>query len=326
MNEPLFMVPVLHEKIWGGNQLAKQFGYQIPSDKTGEAWGISAHPHGTTTVANGEFAGTKLNDLWQSHPELFANKDNSKPFPLMVKILDANANLSIQVHPDDAYAAEHEGPTELGKTECWYVLSAEPGASIFYGHNAKTKEELAEMIHTGKWDQLLKRKPVKKGDFIYVPSGTIHALAEGVVVLEPQQSSDTTYRLYDFDRVDQKTGKKRTLDLDSAIDVTTVPFEEPEIHPLTVTSDGVEETTFVSTDYFSVKRLRISTESLSQTQAADSFKLVSVTAGSGTLTKAGNVSKLEKGMHFIIPSNFGEYELAGKDLELVETEPGEKVK
>ena len=123
-------------------------------------------------------------------------------FPLLTKILDANASLSIQVHPDDAYAEEHEH--ELGKTECWYVIHAEPGAYLTYGHTAKTRDELIKMINNHQWSKLFSKKPVKTGDFVYVPSGTIHALNKGIIVLETQQSSDTTYRIYDYDRRDKK--------------------------------------------------------------------------------------------------------------------------
>ncbi len=149
---------------------------------------------------------TKANLLlkvYQQHPELFGNP-RSSVFPLLTKILDANASLSIQVHPDDAYAEEHEH--ELGKTECWYVIHAEPGAYLTYGYTAKTRDELIKMIDNHQWSKLFSRKPVKTGDFVYVPSGTIHALNKGIIVLETQQSSDTTYRIYDYDRRDKKTG------------------------------------------------------------------------------------------------------------------------
>nr|MCZ0977759.1 mannose-6-phosphate isomerase, class I [Lentilactobacillus sp. SPB1-3] len=327
MNEPLFMVPVLHEKIWGGDQLKKQFGYDIPSPKTGEAWGISAHKNGLTTIANGEYAGVKLVDVWRKHPELFADMDTTKPFPLMVKILDAHADLSIQVHPNDAYAKKHEGPRELGKTECWYVLSATLGASIYYGHTATTKSELREMVQTGNWQKLLKRKVVKAGDFIYVPSGTIHALGAGVVVLEPQRSSDTTYRLYDFDRIDQTTGKKRSLDWDKAMDVTTVPFTEPVVEQETIEEKNFQQTQLIDSPDFIVNRLRIKADkTISKTQPKDSFTLASVVDGSGEIIKDGHKSTLNKGDHFIIPSNFGDYEIEGSELEIVTTEPGEKIK
>ncbi|GAY73965.1 mannose-6-phosphate isomerase [Lentilactobacillus kosonis] len=241
--------------------------------------------------------------------------------------MDAHADLSIQVHPNDAYAKEHEGPTELGKTECWYVLSATPEASVYYGHTAQTKSELRKMVQTGNWQKLLKRKAVKPGDFIYVPSGTIHALGAGVVVLEPQRSSDTTYRLYDFNRIEQTTGQKRSLDLDKAMDVTTVPFTEPVIKSETAEEDNFQQTQLIDSPDFIITRLRLkSGKTISRTQPKDSFTLVSVVDGSGEFIKDGHNSRLNKGDHFIIPSNFGDYEIEGFNLELVTTEPGEKIK
>ena len=168
MQEPMFLKPVFQEKIWGGSRLKSVFGFDIPNDKIGEDWAISAHPHGVSVVENGEFKGQKLDDLWKEHKELFGHP-TEPVFPLLIKILDAEDELSVQVHPDDAYGMKHEG--ELGKTECWYIIDAEPGAEIIYGHHAKTREELAEMIKEGRWDDLLKKVPVKKGDFFYVPSG-----------------------------------------------------------------------------------------------------------------------------------------------------------
>ena len=195
MSEPLFLQSVMQEKIWGGTKLRDVFGYEIPSDHVGEYWAISAHPNGVSTVKNGRFAGQKLDVLYAEHRELFGNRPEPV-FPLLTKILDANDWLSVQVHPDDAYGLEHEG--ELGKTECWYVIAADEGAEIIYGHNAKSKEELRQQIESKDWDHLLTKIPVKAGDFFYVPSGTMHAIGSGILILETQQSSDTTYRVYDF--------------------------------------------------------------------------------------------------------------------------------
>ena len=210
MSEPLFLQSVMQEKIWGGTHLRDVFGYDIPSDHVGEYWAISAHPNGVSTIKNGRYAGQTLDVLYAEHRELFGNRQEPV-FPLLTKILDANDWLSVQVHPDDAYGLEHEG--ELGKTECWYIIAAEPGAEIIYGHNAKSKEELRQQIESKDWENLLTKVPVKAGDFFYVPSGTMHAIGAGIMVLETQQSSDTTYRVYDFDRKDDQ-GNLRELHLD----------------------------------------------------------------------------------------------------------------
>src|SRR5699024_10719179 len=226
MNEPLFLKAVLQEKIWGGTKLRDVFGYDLPSDKVGECWAISAHPNGPSTVLNGPYQGMTLAEVWEEHRDVFGNAKGDV-FPLLTKILDASEDLSVQVHPDDAYAAEREH--ELGKTECWYAIAAEPGATMIYGHHAKTREQLAEWINNGEWDKLLLRVTVKPGDFLSVSSGTIHAVGKGIMVLETQQSSDTTYRLYDFDRVDKTTGQKRELHIQQSIDVTNVPHVDPKL-------------------------------------------------------------------------------------------------
>ena len=158
------MNPVFTHNIWGGTKLREEFGYAIEGDDIGECWGIAAHPNGTCTIADGAYKGKKLSDLWEEHKELFGNIQG-KVFPLLIKIIDAKADLSIQVHPDDTYAAEHEKGS-LGKMECWYILDCEPDSKLVIGHNAKTHEELEDMVHNGRWSELIREVPVKKGDFI----------------------------------------------------------------------------------------------------------------------------------------------------------------
>ena len=322
MSEPLFLNQVFHEKIWGGDHLKTKFGYDIPSDHTGECWAISAHPHGPAAIANGEFKGMTLDQLWDQHREQFGNAKGDV-FPLLTKILDANQDLSVQVHPDDAYAAEHEH--ELGKTECWYIISAEPGAELYYGHNAQTREELADWINHGKWDKLFRKVPVKAGEFYYVPSGTIHALGKGIMVLETQQSSDTTYRLYDFDRVDKTTGKKRELHLQQSIDVTNVPHHDPQLNITNEQVGDAQVTTFVQppvSKYFSVKRVELHDGS-AEFNREGLYTLVSVLDGEGTLTVDGQDYPIKKGQHFILPNPVKQWRYQG-NLELIVSEPGEE--
>ena len=145
----IFLNPVCTHNIWGGTRLNREFGYPIEGDDIGECWGISAHTSGDGTVRNGAFQGMKLSELWEKHPELFGDAGMDR-FPLLVKIIDAKDDLSIQVHPDDAYAKVHENGS-LGKTECWFILDCKENATLVAGHNAKTKEELEQMIHEGRW-------------------------------------------------------------------------------------------------------------------------------------------------------------------------------
>ena len=309
--EPLFLKPVFKERIWGGTALQSEFGYSIPSDHTGECWAISAHPNGPSIIENGSFAGYTLDKLWKEHPELFGNPQE-EVFPLLTKILDANMDLSVQVHPDDTYAKAHENG-ELGKTECWYIIDCKEGADMIFGHNAKTKEELIERINEGKWNELLRRVKIKPGDFFYVPSGTIHALCEGTLVLETQQSSDTTYRVYDYDRKDAE-GNLRDLHLEKAIDVTTVPHQDAVNIPKVQEQENLIITTFVESEFFSVYKWVV--EGKSTFANDDQFLLLSVIKGEGSLTHNGENFELRKGTHLIIPVGMGEFEIAG-EFELI---------
>ncbi|WP_390409832.1 mannose-6-phosphate isomerase, class I [Lacticaseibacillus jixiensis] len=320
MTEPLFLAPVFHEKIWGGRKLETEFGYQIPDGKIGELWAISAHPNGPSTIENGPLAGKTLTQAWAEDQDYFGHQ-TSKVFPLLTKILDANDSLSVQVHPDDAYAAAHERSGELGKTECWYVISAEPGSYLIYGHHAKTRQELADMIHAGDWDHLLRKVPVKTGDFFYVPSGTIHALNKGIMVLETQQSSDTTYRLYDYDRTDAQ-GHKRELHLQQSIDTTTVPYADPQLDIQEAKVDDATITTYVQppiSKYFSVEHVQLNGK-LHQTPLA-AYTLVSVLAGSGEFAADGQTYSIKKGTHFLIPNQIKAWDFKG-DLEMILSQPG----
>ena len=309
MATPLFLQSTMHEKIWGGTRLRDQFGYAIPSVQTGEYWAISAHPNGVSIVENGPYAETPLDKLYKEHRELFGNREE-EVFPLLTKILDANDWLSVQVHPDDAYGLQHEG--ELGKTECWYIIAADEGAEIVYGHTAQTREALADLIHQGDWDQLLTRVPVKAGDFFYVPSGTMHAIGEGILILETQQSSDTTYRVYDFDRKDDQ-GKLRELHLDKSIDVLSIG-EIPNSHPSTIAVAGQELTTLVSNPFFTVHKWNIHSQTSFQRFAP--YLLVSVLDGQGTIAVDGQTYPIQKGSHFILTSDIENWQLDG-ELELI---------
>ncbi len=306
--EPIFLQPVFQERIWGGEKLHTEFHYEIPSNHTGEAWVISAHPNGPSMIKNGPLAGKTLADAWKEHGELF-NKasSNDEEYPLLVKILDAADDLSVQVHPNDSFAREAEG-VPYGKTECWYVVSAEEGAELVLGHHAKTQEELAQMAEQGEWDQLLRRIKVKAGDFVYVPSGTIHAIGKGIVILETQQSSDITYRVYDYDRTDAE-GNKRELHLERSIQVTTVPHQDAVVEQTQSVIGDMVEKKLVEEQYFTVYHWNLNGKA-SNGMTKD-FLQVSVLDGQATLTIGDNSFEIEKGTHFILPNGIGEYSLDG---------------
>jgi len=305
--EPLFLTPIFQERIWGGTALSEKFGYEIPSDKTGECWAISAHPNGMGFIKNGTYAGKSLKELWDNYRELFGGVEGEQ-FPLLTKILDANADLSVQVHPDDSYANVHENG-ELGKTECWYIIDAKEDAELIFGHNANSTEEVRQMMESGQWEQFLRRIKVKAGDFFYVPSGTVHALCRRTLILETQQSSDTTYRLYDYDRLDD-SGNKRELHLEKSIDVITAPHTSVAVEPSVKEVPGAKVTTYVQSDFFSVYKYEVHGEATFEQEWP--FLLMSVLEGQGKI----DGYELRKGDHFILPATYGAFNLSG-ELELM---------
>ncbi|MFE3894662.1 MULTISPECIES: mannose-6-phosphate isomerase, class I [unclassified Priestia] len=318
MKQPIFLKPLFQERIWGGERLSNTYGYQIPSSQTGECWAISAHPNGQSVVASGCLEEKNLGELWEEHPELFGNFDSDR-FPLLTKILDANDDLSVQVHPNDEYANEFENG-ELGKTECWYIIDCDDDAEMIFGHHAKSKEELLQLIEEGNWGNLLQRVKIKPGDFFYVPSGTIHALCKGTLVLETQQSSDTTYRVYDYNRLGQD-GKFRELHLDKAIEVTTVPHTISKVEPAVAQIGGGNITTFIEEDYFTVYKWEVK-NSLSLTQEAP-FTLASVISGEGTIISEDGEFSIKPGDHFILPNQMQSFTIEGS-IELIASHPNNK--
>ncbi len=307
----LFLTPVFKQMIWGGKRLREDWGYEIPGDDTGECWAVSAHPNGDCTIREGAYAGKRLSQLWEEYPELFGNPKEDR-FPLLTKIIDAKSDLSIQVHPNDDYAKANENGS-LGKTECWYVLDCPEGASLVIGHNATSKEELRKMIDNGQWEELIREIPVKKGDFIQIDPGTVHAIKGGLMILETQQNSDITYRVYDYGRL--ANGKPRELHIKKSIDVITVPAK-PEEESIMKSGSFPENTMnlLISCDYYKVWKLDVTKPvKLCQEQP---FLIASVIEGEGLID--GHM--LNKGDHFILPNGYGEARLQG-NMELILSAP-----
>ena len=203
MEKILFLKGEFVEKIWGGKRLEKEFPYQFDSKSIGEYWAISAMKEFPSKILNGKYEGENLDFLYKNQKDLFGN-ENKEKFPLLIKLIDANDDLSIQVHPDDDMAKKENS---YGKSECWYILN-EDEASIIYGLKTKDKNDAIKMIDNKKWDELLNVEKSIKGDFFKVPAGMVHAIKKGSLILEIQQASDITYRLYDYDRLD-KNGNLR---------------------------------------------------------------------------------------------------------------------
>lgn len=223
-NDLIFLAPYYDEKLWGGQKL-KNFGFNIPSDKTGEAWLISAIPNKSSTILNPEFEGMNLLDFFNKYRNEFFG-GYPQEYPLLTKIIDANDDLSVQVHPNDEYARIHHN--KLGKTECWYVLDCNEDSSIVYGHNAEDRKEMEWVINNNEWDKALIETKTHKSDFFFVPSGTVHAIGKGNLIFELQQSSDITYRLYDYNRR-EKDGSLRELHIKDSLNVIDFPFKEPSL-------------------------------------------------------------------------------------------------
>lgn len=260
---PLLFEPVLKDYIWGGRNLERLFGRSLPEGITAESWEIAGHEDGTTRVKNGHFAGMSLTAVQEElgldligHNNAWAY-DRDK-FPLLVKLLDANRPLSVQVHPDDKYALVHEG-NELGKTEMWVVLDASPDAALILGLQPGTTPELFRKgIAEGNLEQYLHKLPIATGDAICVPAGTVHAILAGAIIAEIQQNSNTTYRVYDWNRVG-KDGEPRPLHVDKALDVIDFSRIQPGISQPEVFFDrgGIRCSRLCSNAYFTTEKVEL---------------------------------------------------------------------
>ena len=305
--EILHMTPVFKQMIWGGEKLGSEWSYKVPGEKTGECWGVAAHPNGDCLINGGSFSGKTLSQIWTEQPEMFGNID-SKVFPLLIKIIDAEQDLSIQVHPNDAYAEVNENGS-LGKTECWYILDAPEGASLVVGHNAQNKEELVTMVREGKWSEFIREIPVKKGDFIQIDPGTVHAIKGGLQILETQQNSDITYRVYDYDRLSD--GKPRELHIEKSIDVIAVPAKSAQDSVKHVGElEANKMNLLISCDYYEVWKLDV--ESKAEINQDYPFLIMSVIEGDGII----DGQFIKKGDHFIIPNGYGKAEIQG-NLQII---------
>ena len=259
---PLFFEPVLKSYIWGGRNLEK-IGRKLPEDKNiAESWEISAHQDGVTVVKNGPLAGRTLTELLSIYGEDLIGRNNRwaldrGKFPLLVKLIDANKPLSVQVHPDDDYAKKHEG-NELGKSEMWVVLDSETGAGIIYGLGKYlSSEAFMEAVKSGSLEEYLNFLPLEAGDHVCVPAGTLHAILAGLMIVEIQQNSNTTYRVYDWNRLGQD-GKPRPLHVDKAIDVINYNQISPLLpQPITVHDDPYSIERLCQNQYFTTERITL---------------------------------------------------------------------
>lgn len=295
---PLKLKPAFKDYIWGGNRLKTLFNMQSDLDKIAEAWVLSCHKDGQSVVADGEFKGLTLSEAVKKMGRDCLGTKGKKFdfFPILIKLIDAKDNLSIQVHPDDEYALKNEG--EYGKTEMWYIVDCEPGAYIYYGFNRQIdKEEFARRIEQNTLLEVLNKVEVKKGDSFFINAGTIHAICKGLMVAEIQQNSNTTYRVYDYGRLGAD-GKPRQLHIDKALQVT-------ELGPAqNYKSD--DPATLSECEYFTVKKLEL--KDALEIEVDNTF-FVSLLSLSGSYT-IGDLS-VNAGECVFLPANFGKVRLQG---------------
>jgi len=308
---PLVFEPILQDRIWGGTKLATDLGKSnLPTDTTGESWELSDVNSNVSVVANGEYKGQNLTDLLEKYPaEVLGYKVHEKfgkDFPLLFKFLDARDDLSIQVHPNDELAKIRHN--SFGKTEMWYVMQADEGARIIVGFKHKSSpEEYLQNLESKSLISILNEVPVKKGDVFFLETGTIHAIGAGIVIAEIQQTSDITYRIYDWDRVDAQ-GKSRELHVEQALDAMNYNTTDTQKHYTTVEnkSNVVVDCPYFTTSYLPLKgAAAISKE-------GSSFTVYICTEGEFTIEANDEKYSFKKGDTVLIPASLKLYLLKGE--------------
>ncbi len=299
---PLKLGAPIKDYLWGGTRLKTEYGFETDKEKAAEAWVLSCHKDGESTVLNGEMKGKALSEvlkLWGN--EAIGKRAEKFPyFPLLIKLIDAKDKLSVQVHPADDYALKNEG--EFGKTEAWYVVDCEEGASLIYGFKEEiSKEEFRRRIEDNTLLEVCNKVPVKKGDLFFIPAGTLHAIGEGILIAEVQQNSNTTYRVSDYGRLGAD-GKPRELHIEKAVDVTeTIPptIGYGAVGEIIKTEFG-ERRLLASCEFFKMETMLLSGETAIGEK--DSFVSVVVLEGEGVL-KAEEEIPFKKGDSLFIPAS-----------------------
>ena len=308
--EIMKLVPTGKDYLWGGTRLREEYGKKIDLTPLAETWECSVHPDGPSYIANGEFKGLALADVLKQHPEYIGTKVEDGKLPVLVKFIDAKKDLSIQVHPDNAYALKNEG--QYGKTEMWYVMDAAEGASLFYGFAKEvSEEEFEERIRNHTLTDVLNKVMIHKGDVLFIDPGTIHAIGAGSLIAEIQQNSNVTYRVYDYGRKGPD-GKERELHVDKALQVTK---REP------AATDRDFGPHVASCEYFTVDKVILDglrRKKLTGEADGTSFVSVLVMSGAGKITASGQTMEVKKGDSIFITAGSGEYELEG-DMEALIT-------
>lgn len=317
MPRVLMVEPVFAARVWGGNSLVNWYGEKVPSDTVvGESWAISGLPGRAGAISLGAPAGYTLADAWAAG--LVTGEPRTDDFPLLCKILDTNDWLSVQVHPNDDQAAELEGDPR-GKSECWLVLEARPGAELVIGHGAPSVSALASHMADGTMFSQLIRREVAPGSFFMVPAGCVHAVGPGLLIYEVQQSSDITYRLYDFNRLGLD-GQPRELHIAKSLSVIEVPYDPTK--SLTASapelSDWGSRQLLVSNEHFEVVRYALDSW---LPLSSPRYQLATVISGSGTLHEGSHEYPVTQGSSFVVPAGLPDVGVDGH-LSVIVTKPG----
>lgn len=319
---PLKFEPIYKRKIWGGRNLSDNFNRSLPSGLIGESWEISARKNEESRVINGRFKGETLTDIIKKEKVnilgLNTKEDYFSNFPLLIKILDANTKLSVQVHPNDKYASKFEGKSELGKTEMWYIIDAKQNSKIIYGiKDNVNKKDFKNYIKNGKIKEKLKEINVEPGDVIYIPSGTVHAIGEDILVAEIQQNSDTTYRVYDWDRLDEN-GNTRKLNIKSALEVINFNNKcNAKAKGLKIKKNGYIKNICVACPYFITEILDISKKYKGNTKFKR-FYIYMAIEGEAKLKYSNDEINIYAGETILLPADIGVYEIIG-NCKLIKT-------
>lgn len=317
--EILSLYPTLKETIWGGRTLIDEYGFETDGENAAEAWLLSCHKDGPSFVLNGKYEGKTLAQVLEAEGKgiLGANNSDIRDFPVLIKIIDARDKLSVQVHPDDAYALENEN--ENGKTEAWYVLKCDEGASLIYGmKNEMSREEFAAAIENGTLLDDVNTVNVKPGDVVFIPSGMLHAIGEGILLAEVQQSSNSTYRVFDYMRRD-KNGNLRELHIKKAVDVVDLSVTQVDFSAEGETKDlgDAKKTYLTGCRYFGMTSLEINGE-YEDNAGEESFVSLLVLDGEGKIYSDSDEIALKKGSSIFIPAGYGKYTVSGT-LSILET-------
>lgn len=313
---PIKLNPYVSETIWGGKKLIEEYNVKTEKNNAAEGWMLSCHEAGSSTVANGEFAGMSFADVVKNNPELCGNNaKNFADFPILIKFIDAMDNLSVQVHPTKEYC-EKTGRGQ-SKTECWYIIDAEEDAYLILGFEDKiTHEEFKAAIENNTLTDYVSKVPVKKGDFFFIESGTLHAICKGILLAEVQESSNTTYRIYDYNRVGND-GKPRELHVEDGAAVTKLEkYTQPDFCKGN-SLDIPERKLLADCPLFKVWKLDINGE-IDGVSDENSFVSLLIMDGNGSLEVCGKTLSLTKGDSIFIPANAGGYKISG-ELEIIET-------